>query len=180
MTKEKPHMDEVLKMGKLRTSVENFMTNNIVFVRSRRNKVYELKDWVWSLQGLNDRVKLRKLKIVISLLIYIQLEREKKVEFWKKQRERVRESEVGTHPPPISTPSVLPKPNPSMIYLCQSNPNPITLLAPKRRETQTYPICFPLHFIISLSLSLPNSQQHHHQERRETKSTTKASLKDGL
>ena len=130
------------------------------------------------MQGLNDRVKLRKLKIVISLLIYKQLEREKKVEFWKKQRERVRESEVGTHPPPISTPSVLPKPNPSMIYLCQSNPNPITLLAPKRRETQTYPICFPLHFIISLSL--PNSQQHHHQERRETKSTTKASLKDGL
>ena len=44
MTKEKPHMDEVLKMGKLRTSVENFMTNNIVFVRSRRNKVYVLKD----------------------------------------------------------------------------------------------------------------------------------------
>jgi len=43
-------MDEVLKMGKLRTrlglrtSVENYMTNNIVFVRSRRSKVYELID----------------------------------------------------------------------------------------------------------------------------------------
>lgn len=153
-------MDEVLKMGKLRTrlglrtSVENYMTNNIVFVRSRRSKVYELIDWVWSLRGLKDHEKLRKLKIVISLLIYIQLEREKRGAGRNKGREREREWEVGTNPPPISTPSVLPKPNPSMIYLCQSNPNPITLIAPpKRRETQTYPICFPLHFIISFSLS---------------------------